>query len=112
MGDLVHRTLEKFYIDRKFKKKVSKAILLKFFKDLWTKEYSKDILVVKDGLTAENYKKMALQYLSDYYDSYKNDDMTIIDVETKDTMTLPDGNQWHVRIDKLGCKGNTYFVCY
>ena len=29
-----------------------------------------------------------------------------------DRMTLPDGNQWHVRIDKLGCdsKGN-YFVC-
>ena len=111
MGDLVHQALEKLYTDKKFKKRVSKASLLKFFKDLWKKEYSSDILVVKKGLTAENYKKMGLKFLSDYYDSYKDDDMTILDLETQDKMTLPDGNQWHVRIDKLGCKGSIYFVC-
>jgi len=54
---------------------------------------------------------MGLKFLSDYYDAYKDDDMTILDLETQDKMTLPDGNQWHVRIDKLGCKGSIYFVC-
>ncbi|MBS3114923.1 PD-(D/E)XK nuclease family protein [Candidatus Woesearchaeota archaeon] len=50
--------------------------------------------------------------ISDYYDSYKDDDMIILGLETQDRLTLPDGNQWHIRIDKLGCdnKGN-YFVC-
>lgn len=111
MGDIVHQTLEKLYTDKKFKKRVSKATLLKFYKDLWEKEYSKDILVVKEGLTAENYKKMGIKFIEDYYDSHKDDDMTIIGLETQDRLTLPDGNSWHIRMDKLGCKGDIYFVC-
>jgi hypothetical protein len=59
MGDMVHQTMEKLYTDKKFKKRVTKAVLLKFYKDLWEKEYSKDILVVKEGLTAEIYREWA-----------------------------------------------------
>jgi len=115
MGDLVHQTLEKLYKDKKFKKVVSKATLLKFYKDLWEKEYSEDILVAKadQGLTSENYRKMGLKFIEDYYDKYKPfDQLTILGLETQDRMTLPDGNQWHVRIDKLACdqEGN-YYVC-
>lgn len=115
MGSLVHETLEKLYKDKKFKKRVSKATLLKFYKDLWAKEYSEDILVAKadQGLTSENYRKMGLQYISDYYDKYKPfDQLTILGLETTDRMTLPDGNQWHVRIDKLACDDDgNYYVC-
>ncbi|MFH0808700.1 MAG: PD-(D/E)XK nuclease family protein [archaeon] len=115
MGDLVHQTLEKLYKDKKFEKVVSKATLLKFYKDLWAKEYSEDILVVKadQGLNSENYRKMGMKFIKDYYDKYKPfDQLTILGLETTDRMTLPDGNQWHVRIDKLACdnEGN-YFVC-
>ncbi|MBU2576346.1 MAG: PD-(D/E)XK nuclease family protein [Nanoarchaeota archaeon] len=115
MGDMVHQTLEKLYKDKKFKKLVSKATLLKFYKDLWEKEYSEDILVVKadQGLTSENYRKMGMKFISDYYEKYKPfDQLTILGLETTDRMTLPDGNQWHVRIDKLACddEGN-YYVC-
>ena len=111
MGGLVHKAMEKLYEDKKFKKRVEKKILIKFYKDLWEKEYSKDILVVKEGVTAENYKKMGEKFISDYYDSHRDDDMTIIGLETQDRLTLPDGNSWHVRMDKLGCKGEVYFVC-
>jgi len=37
--------------------------------------------------------------------------MTVIGLETQDRLTLPDGNQYHVRIDKLGCAGDTYYIC-
>lgn len=111
MGGIVHKTLEMFYTYKKFKKEVTKQILIDFYKNLWEKEYSKDILVVKEGLNAGNYKKMGEEYISKYFDSHKEDDMTIIGLETQDRLTLPDGNSWHVRIDKLGCKGDTYFVC-
>ena len=115
IGDLVHRTLEKLYKDKKFKKRVSKDVLLKFYRELWEKEYSKDILVVKEnqGFTAENYRRMGLKFISDYYERMKPfEEMTILGLETQDRMTLPDGNQWHVRIDKLGCDSNgNYFVC-
>lgn len=113
MGDLVHRTLELMYKNKKFKKRVEKKILIKFYRDLWEKEYSDDILIAKEdqGLKADNYRKMGEKFILDYYNSHKDDDMTILDLETQDRLTLPDGNQWHVRIDKLGCKGDIYFVC-
>jgi hypothetical protein len=50
MGKRVHETLEKLYKDKKFKKLVSKATLLKFYKDNWDKEYTTDVLVVKEKL--------------------------------------------------------------
>jgi putative RecB family exonuclease len=113
MGDIVHKALEKLYKDRKFQKQFSKSDLLNFYKDTWEREYSDDILIVKKGLKAENYKKMGEQFLSDYYDRMKPfEQMTILGLETQDKLTLPNGNQWHIRIDKLGCddKGN-YYVC-
>ena len=84
---------------------MQKKILIKFYRDLWEKEYSDDILIVKEdeGLKADNYRKMGEKFILDYYDSHKDDDMTILGLETQDRLTLPDGNQWHVRIDKLGC---------
>jgi putative RecB family exonuclease len=113
MGDMVHQSLEDLYKKKKFKQRVSKASLIKFYRDVWEKEYTEDVKVVKEGLTADNYKKMGEKFLSDYYETYKPfEQLTILGLETQDRMTLPDGNQWHVRIDKLGCdnKGN-YYVC-
>jgi len=113
MGKRVHETLEKLYKDKKFKKLVSKATLLKFYKDNWEKEISPDVLVVKEGLKQDNYKKMGAEFIENYYDKYKQfEQLTILDLETEDRMTLKDGSQWHVRIDKFACddKGN-YYVC-
>ncbi len=115
IGDIVHQALESLYKDKKFKKRVSKASLIKFYRDLWDKEYSEDIKVVKQELTAENYKKMGEKFLSDYYEKYKPfEQLTILGLETQDKMTLADGNQWHVRIDKFACdnEGNYYVMDY
>jgi putative RecB family exonuclease len=117
MGDIVHRCLEELYKWKKFQQDVSKDKLIKFYRDLWVREYSEDIKVVKadKGLSAENYKKMGEKFLSDYYDKYKPfEQLTILDLETQDRMTLPDGSQWHVRIDKFACddKGNYYVIDY
>ncbi|MCK5282514.1 MAG: PD-(D/E)XK nuclease family protein [Nanoarchaeota archaeon] len=112
MGDMVHQTLEKLYKNLGFQKKNSKEELSKFYNELWTKEWTDEILIVKDGLTSENYRLMGEKYVSDYYDNYAPfDDMTILGLETRDRMTLPDGNQWHVRIDKFGFKEGVYYVC-
>ncbi len=116
MGSMVHEALEHLYKLKKFKKRIAKASIIKFYRDLWTKNYSDDILIVKansEKLTADNYRKMGGKFISNYYDRMKPfDQLTILGLETMDRMTLPDGNQWHVRIDKLACddEGN-YFVC-
>ena len=113
MGSMVHEALEDLYKRKKFKQRVSKASLIKFYKDLWKRNYSLDIKIVKEALNAENYRKMGEKFLADYYDRMKPfEEMTILGLETMDRMTLKDGSQWHVRIDKLGCdnQGN-YYVC-
>lgn len=112
MGDIVHRTLEKLYNDLKFEKKTSKEDLLVYFNELWSKEWTEEILIVKKDLTSDNYHKMGEKYVSTYFDHYQPfDQMTVLGLETQDRMTLSDGNQYHVRIDKLGCIGDTYYVC-
>lgn len=115
MGDMVHQTLEKLYKDLKFQKLNSKDEILDFFNKLWNKEYSSDILIAKaeQGLTAQNYKLMGEKFITDYYEKYKPfNQLTILGLETQDKMTLPDGNQWHVRIDKFACDNeNNYYVC-
>ena len=113
MGKRVHETLEKLYKDKQFQKDVSKAELVKFYNKIWEKEFSDDILIVKEGLTSENYRKMGEKFISNYYEKYKPfDQLTILGLETQNRMTLPDGNQWHVQIDKLACdKNGNYFVC-
>lgn len=115
MGDIVHQSLQDLYKRKKFKQRISKASLIKFYKDLWDKEYSEDIKVVKEGLTAENYRKMGIKFLEDYYNKYAPfEQLTILGLETQDRMTLSDGSQWHVRIDKFACddKGNYYVMDY
>ena|SRR3989344_3325947 len=117
MGDVVHRSLEDLYKRKKFKQRVSKESLIKFYRDTWENEYSTDIKVVKEdqGLSASNYKKMGEKCLSDYYDKYKPfEQLTILGLETQDKMTLPDGSQWHIRIDKFACddEGNYYVMDY
>ena len=115
MGNMVHQSLENLYKRKKFRRRISKIGLIKFYRDLWEKDYSNDILIVKknQGLTSENYRKMGEKFLLDYYNRMKPfEQMTILGLETTDMMTLPDGNQWHIRIDKLGCDDDgNYFVC-
>jgi len=112
MGDLVHRTLLKLYDDLKFKKLNTLKELLEFYNDTWHKEWTYDILIVKKGISEDNYRMMGEKFIADYYDHYKPfDQMTILGLETQDRMELSDGNSWHVRIDRLSCIGDTYYVC-
>lgn len=112
LGDMVHQTLEKLYKDLKFQKVNSLRQILKFYNDLWKKEWNEDILIVKSLLKARNYKKMGEKFITDYYNHYTPfDQMTILGLETQDKMMLSDGSYYHVRIDKLACKGDVYYVC-
>jgi len=93
LGDLVHRTLEKLYMDLRHQKLLSKKDLLDFYDQTWEKEWTNDILIVKDQYTSENYMKMGEKYLTDYYKKYKPfDQMDILGLETEDKIRLPDGN--------------------
>lgn len=111
MGDMVHRVLEKLYSNLKFQKINTLAELKEYYNYLWDKEFSEDILIVKEEYNAQNYRDMGLKYIENYYEMYYPfNEMTILGLETQDRMKLKNGDFWHVRIDKLGFVGNTYFV--
>jgi hypothetical protein len=55
---------------------------------------------------------MGEKFIGTYYDHHHPfDQMTVLGLETEERMTLPDGNHYHVKIDKLACIGDTYYVC-
>jgi putative RecB family exonuclease len=111
LGSRVHDALEKLYKDLGFMKLLSKDELLAFYSAEWDRLWTDDITIVKE-YSAENYREMGASYLSLYYEQYHPfDDMTIIGLETQDLLELPGGNVYDVRIDKLGCSGDTYYVC-
>jgi RecB family exonuclease len=112
MGCLVHAAMEKLYKDLSYQKMNTKEELLAYYNEKWEREWTDDILIVKQEYGPDNYRKMGERFISDYYDHYHPfDQMRILGIETKDFMTLSDGNQWHVRIDILGEKDGVYYVC-
>lgn len=112
MGSLVHKTLEKLYTDLGYGKLLSLDALLKFYKNAWKEGWTDDIQITKKDYSERNYRTLGEKCIAEYYRKYKPfDQMTILGLETADRLLLPDGNSYHVRIDKLACKGDTYYVC-
>jgi putative RecB family exonuclease len=70
LGSQVHETLEKLYRDLTYQKMNSLEDLLSFFRDEWKKNWSDDIVIVKQEYTQDNYLKMGETYLADYYKRY------------------------------------------
>jgi putative RecB family exonuclease len=113
LGKRVHETLEKLYKDLQFEKLNSKEELLAHFEANWDNNWHDKIVIVKQEYTADNYKDMGKRFISEYYDHYKPfNSLKTLGLETQDLMPLSNGNQFHVRIDRLACdhEGN-YYVC-
>lgn len=113
MGGIVHKTLEKIYSDKKIGVEVTKNSLLEFYKNTWDKEYSDKILIVKNHLNSRDYFRRGWSFIFRYFDRYfPFEQLEIIGLETEEKMKLPDGSEWHIRIDKLGKdKDGNYYVC-
>lgn len=70
LGSCVHETLEKLYTDLSYQKKNDIENLIEYLHDVWEKNWTEDIIIVKDEYGPENYLKMAEQYIKDYYKRY------------------------------------------
>jgi putative RecB family exonuclease len=113
MGSIVHEVLEDLHKKARIGEEITKGYLFSLYNSLWNEQYTPDILVVRKNLSPEDYRKMGMRFVRDYYDKfYPFDQLDIIGLETEDKMTLKDGSEWHIRIDKLCCdKEGNYYVC-
>ena len=69
-GDIVHQTLEEFYKLVKGGAVRPKEWVLNKYQELWEKNYTDSIKIVKKALTADDYFNQGKQCLIDYYDRY------------------------------------------
>jgi len=70
LGTRVHEALEKLYRDLMHQKTLSLEELLGFLNSEWAAEWSDDIVIVRQEYSAENYRRMAEKYITDYYKRY------------------------------------------
>jgi putative RecB family exonuclease len=79
MGSRVHETLEKLYKDLRLSKSDTLEELLSFYDDVWLKNYSGDVRIIKKGYTPQNYKDTGAKCIHEYYARYQpfNDGKTL-----------------------------------
>ncbi len=113
LGSRVHETLEKLYNDLKFQKLNTKDELLSFLESEWLKNWSDEILIVKNEYSPKNYLDMAKKFVSDYYDKYSPfDAATTIGTEMHIIINLDEEGRYQLQgyIDRLDSKGEVYEI--
>jgi putative RecB family exonuclease len=113
MGEVVHAALEDLYTKVMWKQTPKKEDVLKFYEEYWAKKFPANVLVVNGE--AEQYRVKGNTILGAFYERfYPFNQLEIIELETEELMSLPDGNLWHVKIDKLARdkQGNYYVIDY
>lgn len=94
MGSRVHEALKEFYDLVKNRRIESKAWLLARYDELWEKNFSGSVKVVKKDLGADDYRKKGRACLSDYYDEYSPfDKAKVVSTEEMISFTLRDGDE-------------------
>ncbi|MBU0614701.1 MAG: PD-(D/E)XK nuclease family protein, partial [Nanoarchaeota archaeon] len=101
LGSWVHKALEKLYLDLQHQKLLSLKELIDFFNKEWKENWNPTIKINKKEYTSENYRKMGVKYLTDYYEHYKPFSGKVIGLETTDMLELSPDYKFHVRIDRL-----------
>jgi len=71
MGLRVHEVLQRLYEDLKYEKRNSLNDLLTHYDELWGKNWSDDVRVIKEGLTPEHYRQVGRRCIRDYYRRYE-----------------------------------------
>lgn len=92
MGSRVHEALKALYDGVKNRRVESKDRLLSLYDELWEKNFSAAVKIVKKGIAAEDYRIKGRACLSDYYDAYAPFDAAKV-VSTEETVnfSLRDG---------------------
>jgi len=71
MGSRVHEVLEHLYKDFNHEKRNSLEELLAYHDELWKKNWSDEVKIIKEGLKPEHYKKVGERCIRDFYKRYQ-----------------------------------------
>ena len=71
LGSKVHEVLEKLYKDVMHEKIIPLKELLAYYNKIWKENWNDNIKINKEEYTQENYRKMGIRYITDYYNRHK-----------------------------------------
>ncbi|MCK5624264.1 PD-(D/E)XK nuclease family protein [Candidatus Pacearchaeota archaeon] len=71
LGSIVHDVLELIYIEAKNNKVLTIDEIINYYSENWQKDYSEDILVVKDNKTVKDYFNLGVEFLVSYYNTHQ-----------------------------------------
>lgn len=113
LGDMVHRALYKLYRDRQHGRENTLEELLAWYHERWARDWSPDTIIVRHEYGPDDYRRRGEEFLGKYYRRYHPfDQRQVIALENQDKLALPDGNRWHVRIDRLEVdRDGAWHVC-
>ncbi len=104
LGERVHEALEKLYRNLDLDYEMSKNELMAFYNREWEKKWTDSVLILKEDMTQEDYRKQGEKYIRDYYKTYKPfKEGRIVGLELTDSLTLDDKGtfRYYIRIDRL-----------
>lgn len=104
LGDRVHKTLERCYHLALNGRAIERDELLALYERLWQEEYSDDIKIVRDELTANDYFESGKSCLGKYHDRYyPYDEENIIGLERLINFALDGEGKYRLQgfIDRL-----------
>lgn len=107
LGSRAHESLEKLYRDQKMAKQTSLEELLFHFNQIWQKNWTDSILIVRKEYAAEDYRKLGEKCLADYYHHYHPfDQAKTLGLEQTILIALDDAGRYKIRgfIDRLALK--------
>ena len=108
LGSRVHSVLEKLYKDLLNGKENNLEELLEFYEQEWERQWSPDIVIVKEDYTPENYREVGRQCLRDYYEQHHPfTDGKTVGIEERILVDLDESGRYKLRgyMDRLVDKG-------
>lgn len=94
LGNVVHEVLEQFYNVIKEESVPSVDWILDKYREVWSKNYNKDIKIIKKELSLVDYFKKGGKALRDYYEYYHPFDQTkTIDTESFENFEIENGKE-------------------
>lgn len=103
LGTSVHDTLEWTYNSVKENPEKSPTLdeIINHYIDIWKKDLTQDILIVKKQLTQTDYFNKGIQFLADYYQKHYPFKDGTIECEKEITINLDENTQIRGFIDRL-----------
>lgn len=103
LGDIIHQTLEWFYIQIKERKIPAIEETVNYYSQKWEENYSPEIKNIKEELTQGDYFNKGIKFLVDYYMKNKPFNDNTLEVEKKVTIKLGESGKHKLQgfIDRL-----------